>query len=198
MLELEEAVRACTDGLEGLRKVHNDRYEELSMEYKLLNDKHEELRGALPSRWEMHEQQEATVAPVNAPPAADRTLKPTSVSSGRAVKPSLTSYFEVTEEISYQKHTSHRAEHHAGRINVEQPTAKSSTRSKIVGRFNNSWIPSWLSGDEPPWLTHHAIEHTMPESVWSLPLVIGLLPVGRASSLMLLSLTVLNTVIQVT
>ena len=144
-------------------------------------------------------------------------LRPSSVSSQRSLKASLTNYFDGADTIAYmQRNAQEEIKSKARRLSVvvagpqaAQPSKRDTSSKglvdqvgqqvkKKVRKVNKSFVPRWLSGDEIPWVVHHNMEHTIVDSVWSFPLVIGLIPVGRVMSILLFMLVSLNALMQVT
>ena len=66
--------------------------------------------------------------------------------------------------------------------------------------LSSTLSPTWASDllrPEQMWMRHRNEEVELQPSVWSAPLVMGLLPIGRAGSIMMLSLLAVNTMMQV-
>ena len=149
-----------------------------------------------------------TDSPAHAPPQG-RSTSDDAVPSGFASAPqgrtslgqrsrrsSLSGYFDRNTVLSYDSGSEPELTRRGRKLSDASIRVKKAA-AKITPKWIRKAAPRWMRRKEKRWMMHREVEHEMVASVWSVPLVAGLLPVGRAASVVMLLLLAVNTGIQV-
>ena len=109
---------------------------------------------------------------------------------------SLSGYFARNTVLSYDSGSGQELTRR-GRNLSDASIRVQKAATKITPKWIRKAAPKWMRRPEKRWMMHREVEHEMVASIWSVPLVAGLLPVGRAASVVMLLLLAVNTGIQV-